>query len=292
MPPPPGVVPDFSLTRTTVQQKFIVVYSVTLAIAIVLLALRLYTRGAIVHSYGWDDWAVVSSAVFSIAFFALCVEASRPHRRDLLLGTDDDQILHSAALPPTQSRTQFPHLRLHHHFHRHRIHPRNHPRRRRGLQSRQHREHALHQQSGAVAGDPEHCHGYPDADAANSAAVVAAIADSAEDWCGADFHVRICGGDYKYHPHHICHEHPAQVRLYLVRSHGLRVVCNRNELRHHLQLPSRPQAVRAPRLPHPDPVLAPERRGIGPLPIVVEEGRWVVSAVEQGPQSQQCWQTC
>lgn len=61
MPPPPGVVPDFSLTRTTVQEKFIVVYSVTLAIAIVFLLLRLYTRGVIVHGFGADDCTCVRS---------------------------------------------------------------------------------------------------------------------------------------------------------------------------------------------------------------------------------------
>ncbi|EEA19213.1 integral membrane protein (Pth11), putative [Talaromyces marneffei ATCC 18224] len=58
MPPPEGVTPDFSLTMTTVQHKFIVVYSITFGIAVLLLLLRLYTRAFI---------------VFSAAFFALCV---------------------------------------------------------------------------------------------------------------------------------------------------------------------------------------------------------------------------
>lgn len=55
MPPPEGVTPDFSLTMTTVQHKFIVVYSITFGIAVLLLLLRLYTRAFIVRSLGLDD---------------------------------------------------------------------------------------------------------------------------------------------------------------------------------------------------------------------------------------------
>lgn len=55
MPPPDGVVPDFSLTRTSVQQKFIVTYAITLGIAILLVLLRLYTRLFLLKSFGLDD---------------------------------------------------------------------------------------------------------------------------------------------------------------------------------------------------------------------------------------------
>ncbi|CEL04805.1 hypothetical protein ASPCAL05930 [Aspergillus calidoustus] len=72
MPPPDGVTPDFSLTRTSVQQEFILTYASTLGIALLLLLLRLYTRLFLVKSFGLDDWAVIASALFSIAFFALC----------------------------------------------------------------------------------------------------------------------------------------------------------------------------------------------------------------------------
>ncbi|KAL3465447.1 hypothetical protein BJX64DRAFT_54589 [Aspergillus heterothallicus] len=72
MPPPDGVEPDFSLRRTSVQEKFIVTYACTLGIAILLLLLRLYTRLFLVKSFGFDDWAVIASTVFSVAFFTLC----------------------------------------------------------------------------------------------------------------------------------------------------------------------------------------------------------------------------
>lgn len=55
MPPPDGVVPDFSLTRTSVQQEFILTYAITLGIAIVLVLLRLYTRLFLLKSFGLDD---------------------------------------------------------------------------------------------------------------------------------------------------------------------------------------------------------------------------------------------
>jgi hypothetical protein len=55
MPAPEGVTPDFSLTMTTVQHKFIVVYSITFGIAVFLLVLRLYTRAFIVRALGLDD---------------------------------------------------------------------------------------------------------------------------------------------------------------------------------------------------------------------------------------------
>ncbi|OJJ56532.1 hypothetical protein ASPSYDRAFT_134418 [Aspergillus sydowii CBS 593.65] len=75
MPAPDGVVPDFSLTRTSVQQKFILTYATTLGIAIVLVLLRLYTRLYLLKSFGLDDWAVIASTLFSIAFFVLCFVA-------------------------------------------------------------------------------------------------------------------------------------------------------------------------------------------------------------------------
>ncbi|KAL2829346.1 hypothetical protein BJY01DRAFT_255041 [Aspergillus pseudoustus] len=77
MPPPDGVDPDFSLTRTSIQEKFILTYAMTLGIAILLLLMRLYTRLFIVKSFGLDDWAVIASTLFSIAFFALCFVAMK-----------------------------------------------------------------------------------------------------------------------------------------------------------------------------------------------------------------------
>jgi hypothetical protein len=55
MPPPDGVTPDFSLTRTSVQQEFILTYASTLGIALLLLLLRLYTPLFLVKSFGLDD---------------------------------------------------------------------------------------------------------------------------------------------------------------------------------------------------------------------------------------------
>ena len=56
MPPPPGVVPDFNTSHiTSTQLSFIIAYSVTLALAAVALALRLYTRISICKAFGLDD---------------------------------------------------------------------------------------------------------------------------------------------------------------------------------------------------------------------------------------------
>jgi hypothetical protein len=55
MTPPVGVTADFSLARTPVQEQFILVYSITFGIAILLLVLRLYTRICLVRSVGYDD---------------------------------------------------------------------------------------------------------------------------------------------------------------------------------------------------------------------------------------------
>ncbi|OJJ42109.1 hypothetical protein ASPZODRAFT_137495 [Penicilliopsis zonata CBS 506.65] len=77
MAPPAGVTADFSLTRTTLQEKFILVYSITFGLACFLLLLRLYTRVFVVRSVGLDDYFVVGSVVFSAGFFGLCVESMK-----------------------------------------------------------------------------------------------------------------------------------------------------------------------------------------------------------------------
>lgn len=56
MPPPDGVIPDFNVNHlTSTQHNFIAAYSITLFLAVVTLALRLYTRIAIIKGFGLDD---------------------------------------------------------------------------------------------------------------------------------------------------------------------------------------------------------------------------------------------
>lgn len=100
MPAPDGVVPDFSLTRTSVQQKFILTYATTLGIAIVLVLLRLYTRLYLLKSFGLDDcrfeacewlhlWLTFTGAVIAstvgISSFLVSITDIRPAFLDSVL---------------------------------------------------------------------------------------------------------------------------------------------------------------------------------------------------------------
>lgn len=53
-PPPPGVTPNFDHPDSIVD-SFMATNAACLAIAVLFLALRLYTRIFIVNSLGWDD---------------------------------------------------------------------------------------------------------------------------------------------------------------------------------------------------------------------------------------------
>lgn len=56
MPAPSGVTANFDTSQLTdVQMSIILSFSITVGIAIISLALRIYTRLCIVHAFWWDD---------------------------------------------------------------------------------------------------------------------------------------------------------------------------------------------------------------------------------------------
>ena len=53
MPPPPGVTPDFH-GQTYLQHTIMIVYSITFAVATLLLAARIYTSAILVRKFSYD----------------------------------------------------------------------------------------------------------------------------------------------------------------------------------------------------------------------------------------------
>ncbi|KNG51502.1 integral membrane protein [Stemphylium lycopersici] len=75
MPPPPGVEPDFSGSRTSLQSRIIVVYVIMTVLSTVVLALRLHTRIFIRRTTGLDDVLVVLSWFGCVAWLVIGFEA-------------------------------------------------------------------------------------------------------------------------------------------------------------------------------------------------------------------------
>lgn len=69
---PEGVIPDFSGTRSTLQQRILVSYSAITAISTFFLGLPLYTRIFLNRNPGFDDLLVFFSWLGCIAWFAIC----------------------------------------------------------------------------------------------------------------------------------------------------------------------------------------------------------------------------
>lgn len=53
-PPPPGVTPNF-IDPTSYANALIVVNVVFLVIMLITLTIRIFTKGMLLHSLGWDD---------------------------------------------------------------------------------------------------------------------------------------------------------------------------------------------------------------------------------------------
>ena len=82
LPPPAGVTPDLSGSRTKLQNQIIVTYAVLTSVTTLALGLRLYTRIAIRNMAGLDDVLIVLSWFGCIAWLVVCFECSA-HRHCL-----------------------------------------------------------------------------------------------------------------------------------------------------------------------------------------------------------------
>ncbi|KAJ5060421.1 hypothetical protein J3E72DRAFT_289403 [Bipolaris maydis] len=77
LPPPEGVVPDFSGARSPLQQKILVSYIAITSISTFFLGLRLYTRIFLSRNPGFDDLIVFFSWLGCVSWFAICASAFR-----------------------------------------------------------------------------------------------------------------------------------------------------------------------------------------------------------------------
>ena len=70
--PPPGVVPNFTDPKNK-GPTLIIVGAILLAIVVILLANRAYTKIHIVRRASWDDLTAFLSALGAIAWYTICV---------------------------------------------------------------------------------------------------------------------------------------------------------------------------------------------------------------------------
>ncbi|KAI1823897.1 hypothetical protein F4861DRAFT_296221 [Xylaria intraflava] len=87
--PPPGVQPNFDNPESTAPEA-IAIISVVLGIMIIVVAMRMYTRIAIVKKHGIDDWAALAGAIFisgdaGVSYFLLAKNWFGPHTWNIRL---------------------------------------------------------------------------------------------------------------------------------------------------------------------------------------------------------------
>lgn len=73
LPPPEGVIPDFSGGRSALQQQILVSYSALTAASALFLGLRLYTRTVISRNPSFDDLFLICSWLGCIAWLGVCI---------------------------------------------------------------------------------------------------------------------------------------------------------------------------------------------------------------------------
>lgn len=76
LPPPPGVIPNLT-DPDDVGPTLIIVGAVLLAVMVLALANRAYTKLCIVQKVSWDDLTISLSAVGAIAWYTICAFRKR-----------------------------------------------------------------------------------------------------------------------------------------------------------------------------------------------------------------------
>ena len=62
--PPPGVIPNFVNPETDGPEMMATMWTL-LGLAVLIVAMRLYSRGVILKKIGWDDWTALFAVVRS-----------------------------------------------------------------------------------------------------------------------------------------------------------------------------------------------------------------------------------